>query len=469
MHTRFRFLGILFLISVPSLFGQIDWKKVDAETFEHFTKLVRIDTSNPPGNETLAAKYLQGVLEKEGIPCKLVGADPNRLSLIARIKGSGAKKPILMLGHTDVVGVQRERWSQDPFGAKLIDGYIWGRGTSDDKQLVAGGLMTMLVLKRSGAALDRDVIFVAEAGEEGGGGRAPGATHGIAYIIEHNWPDIDAEYALTEGGGFESEGGKVRYQKVQLAEKVRKGVILVSHGTAGHGSMPREDNAIVHLSMAVAKVAEWQPPMKLNDVTRTYFERLSLVSSPEEAARYKALFDASKTEAVQNYFRKNDIQSNSELRTTISPSIIQGGFRSNVIPSEAKATLDVRAVPDENIEKFKAEMIRIINDPDVQVENGVQEPSSPASSMNTEMFRTLESVGKQIYPGAVTLPWMSTGGSDMLNLRIKGMQSYGIGAEVPKEDVVTHAVHGDNERIKEAALYKFIRYEFEAVAKMAGK
>src|SRR5206468_2638952 len=211
-------LLFLLLASTAALHGEIDWKKVDAETFEHFTKLIRIDTSNPPGNETAAAKYLQSVLEREGIASKLVGADPNRLSLIARLKGSGARKPLLVMGHTDVVGVQRERWTQDPFGARLVDGCIWGRGTVDDKQLVAGGLMTMLLLKRSGARLDRDVIFVAEADEEGGGGRAPGATHGIAYVVEHNWPDIDAEYALTEGGGFHSVGGKVIYQKVQLAE-----------------------------------------------------------------------------------------------------------------------------------------------------------------------------------------------------------------------------------------------------------
>jgi len=407
------------------------------------------------------------VLEREGIACKLVGADPNRLSLIARLKGSGARKPLLILGHTDVVGVQRERWTEDPFGARLIDGYIWGRGTVDTKQLVAGGLMTMLLLKRGGVPLDRDVIFVAESDEEGGGGRAPGATHGIAYIVEHNWPDIDAEYALTEGGGFHSEGGKVIYQKVQLAEKVRKGMILVSRGTAGHGSMPREDNAIVHLSAAVARVAQWQPPMRLNDVTRAYFERLAQVSPPEEAARYRDLFDSSKTDAVQSYFRKHDIEANSELRTTISPSIIQGGFRSNVIPSEATATLDIRAAPGEDMQKFKAEMIRIIGDPAVRVDDGVQEPSSPSSRMDTDMFRALEGVAKQIYRGVVTLPWMSTGGSDMLNLRIKGMQCYGIGAEVPKEDLVTHAIHGDNERIKGDGLYKFVRYEYEVVARLS--
>jgi len=233
--------------------------------------------------------------------------------------------------------------------------------------------------------------------------------------------------------------------------------------------MPREDNAIVHLAAAVARIAQWQPPMLLNDVTRAYFERLSLVSTPEDAERYKDLFDASKTAAVQSYFRKNDIEANSELRTTISPAIIQGGFRSNVIPSEATATLDVRAVPREDMRKFKAEMIRIIGDAQVRIDDGAQEPSSTASRMDTDMFRTLESVAKQIYPGSVTLPWMSTGGSDMLNLRIKGMQCYGIGAEIPKEDLVTHAIHGDNERIKEDGLYQFIRYEYEVVARMARK
>ena len=369
-------LLILLLASAQTLHGEIDWKKVDAEALEHFTELVRIDTSNPPGNETAAAKYLQSVLEREGIPCKLVGADANRLSLVARLKGSGVKKPLLLMGHTDVVGVQKAQWTQDPFGAKLIDGYIWGRGTVDDKPLVAGGLMTLLLLKRSGAPLDRDVIFVAEADEEGGGGRAAGATHGIAYLVEHNWPDIDAEYGLTEGGGFYSVGGKVVYQKVQLAEKVRKGMILVSRGTAGHGSMPREDNAIVHLSAAVAKIAQWQPPMLLNDVTRAYFERLSLISAQADAERYKGLFDASKTAAVQSYFRENDIEANSVLRTTISPSMIQGGFKSSVIPSEATATLDIRAVPGEDMQKFKADMIRIVDDPEVRIEPGVQEPSS---------------------------------------------------------------------------------------------
>jgi acetylornithine deacetylase/succinyl-diaminopimelate desuccinylase-like protein len=448
------------------LAADVDWPKVDKEALEHFSKMVQIDTSN--GNETELAKYLQGVLERDGIPSQLAGSDPKRLSVIARLKGNGTKKPILVMGHTDVVPVARDRWTEDPFGAKLIQGYVWGRGSIDDKPLVTGALMTILVLKRSRVPLDRDVIFVAESGEEGWG-RAPGPpTYGIRYLIEHNWPDIDAEYCLTEGGGFVSTGGKLIYQKVQLSDKVGRGMKLVSHGTAGHGSMPREDNAIVHLSSAVAKIAAWQPPMHLTDITRTYFERLAQVSPPEDAQRYKDLFDSSKTAQVQRYFRENNIEVNALLHTTISPNIISGGFKSNVIPSEAIATLDIRAIPGEDMDKFKAEMQRVIADPAVEIESGnFNNPTALPSKMDTEMYRTLEAVQKQLFPGIVTLPAMSTGGTDMSPLRIKGMQCYGIGPEHPTEDAIAHAMHSDNERLKETGLYDFIRFECEAVKKMA--
>jgi hypothetical protein len=464
---------------------QLDWKKLQAETLEHFSALVRINTSNPPGNETVAAKYIQTVLEKDGIPSKLVGTDPNRLSVIARLKGSGAKKPILIMGHTDVVGVQREKWSEDPFGAKLIDGYVWGRGTIDDKDLVTGALMTMLILKRTNTPLDRDVIFVAESGEEGGGGAAPPApgaparggggrgapTYGIQYIINNNWPDIDAEYCLTEGGSFVSTGGKVLYQRIELVEKVGRGMKLVAHGTAGHGSMPRMDNAIMHLGGAVWKIGQWQPPMNLTDVTRTYFEKLAQVSPPEEAERFKALFDSGKTAAAQDWFRKNNIEVNSMLRTSISPNIINGGFKFNVIPSEAEVTLDIRAIPGEDMEKFKAMMEKVIDDPQVTIEvtGNLTAPSPKPSTTGTEMYKMLEKVQQKIYPGTATLPYMVTGGTDMRGLRMKGMECYGIGAELPTEDMVTHAMHSDNERIKESGLYQFVRYEYEVVTGMAAK
>ena len=460
--------GLLAVLAGSTLLAQappVNWAKTNKEIFDDFTSLIKIDTSNPPGNETLVAKYLQSLLQKEGIPSVLAGADPNRLSVIARIKGNGSKKPILVLGHEDVVGVQRDRWTEDPFGAKLIDGYIWGRGTIDDKDLVVGGLMSMILLKRSGVQLDRDIIFVSEAGEEGG---SPDRTFGISYLIDHNYPDIDAEYCLTEGGYFSSTAGKVQYQMVEVSEKEGRGMKLEAHGISGHGSMPREDNAIVHLGAAVGKLGAWQPPMELTPVTRGYIEGLEKVSSPEQTQRLKDLFDPAKTEAVQEYFRANDIQMNSILRTSISPNIIQGGFRSNVIPSEATATLDIRAVPGEDMNEFKAMMQKAIDDPEVQIIAPSTWPKEiPSSSIDTELYKDLASVQPSVFPGTITIPGMTTGGTDMRGLRAKGMQCYGIGAELPTEDLVTHAMHSDNERIKENALYDFVKYEYSVVAKIA--
>jgi len=469
-------ISLLIRSTLPALMASaicaqskpIDWKAVDAETLRYFTDLIQQDTSNPPGNETVEAKYLQGILEREGIPTKLVGTDMQRLSLIARLKGNGSKKPILIMGHTDEVPVQRDRWTQNPFGAAIVDGFIWGRGTLDDKPLVIGSLMTMLLLKRSGVELDRDVIFVAESGEEGGGG---GGGYGMGYIIQNNWADIDAEYCLSECGDFRSVGGKVLYQKVAVSEKNGRGMMLVAHGTAGHGSQPREDSAVVHLAAAVAAVAHWQPPMHLTDTTRTYVEKVASVTSLENAARLRGLFDSAKTEESQAWFRKNDVEMNSELRTTVDPTIFQGGFRSNVLSSEANATLDIRAVANEDMEKYRAELIRVINDPLVSVEvtGNFGGAAPPDSRTDTEMYRALEQAGARAYPNTPTFPWMWTGGTDMRGLRAKGMQCYGIAPEYPQEDTMTHAFHSDNERVSEVGIYKFIQYMYDAVHQVAAK
>ena len=197
---------------------------------------------------------------------------------------------------------------------------------------------------------------------------------------------------------------------------------------------------------------------------------LAQVSTPEDAQRFKDLFDSSKTQAVQDYFRKNDIFNNSVLRTTVSPNIIDGGFRVNVIPSSASATLDVRALPDEDMGKFEEQMRNVIGDPTIKLERiGIQAQVSPPSKMDNEMFRTLGDVQKRLYPDTVLIPSMSTGATDMRGLRSKGMMCYGIGAEVPKEDLLTHAIHSDNERIKESGLYQFVRYQYEVVAQIAAQ
>ena len=216
----------------------VDWDTVGEQTIRHLVDLVQINTSNPPGNETEAASYLKVALATEGIDSELYALDPDRANLVARIKGNGSKRPILIMAHTDVVGVQRDRWTEDPFGATRKDGYVYGRGTLDDKDNVTAGLMVMLMLKRYGVELDRDVIFLAEAGEEG----TPQV--GISFMVEKHWNVIDAEFALAELGGGILENGVVKTVSIQAAEKVARRATLVARGTSGHGSMPLPDNAV---------------------------------------------------------------------------------------------------------------------------------------------------------------------------------------------------------------------------------
>ena len=214
----------LALLLTSTAFAQVppvDWKKQEAEILRHYRGLIQIDTSNPPGNETKAAEYLKKIFDAEGIPTQVFALDPARANLVARIRGNGTKRPILILGHTDVVGVQREKWPVDPFGAIQKDGYVWGRGTADDKDIVASNLMVMLLLKRSGAKLDRDVIFLAEAGEEGTTGP------GIDFMVNQHLDAINAEFALTEGGDALIENGRITQVSVATAEKIpdRKSVV----------------------------------------------------------------------------------------------------------------------------------------------------------------------------------------------------------------------------------------------------
>jgi acetylornithine deacetylase/succinyl-diaminopimelate desuccinylase-like protein len=456
-------LSTLFAAAAAAQIPAIDWNQQKAEILRHHRSLVQIDTSNPPGNETKAAEYLKKVFDAEGIPAQLYALDPTRANIVARLKGNGTKRPILILAHTDVVGVQREKWPVDPFGAVLKDGYIWGRGSVDDKDKVAANLMVMLLLKRTGAKLDRDVIFLAESGEEGTTGP------GIDYMVGQHFDAIDAEFALTEGGSATLENGRVTRVQIQTTEKVPRTTRLVVNGTSGHGSVPRVDNALVHLSAAVAKLGTWETPMRLNDTTRTYFEKLASISPPEKAARYNALLDPQKAEAAQRYLAVNEPSHYSMLRTSIVPTIVKGGFRVNVIPSEAEATLDVRALPDEDLDKLYAEMRKVIADPAVKIEHisGNDRPASPPSRLDTEMYRALEQVSKRMFPGATVLPAMSTGATDMAQLRAKGVQCYGIGPARTEQDATNYGAHGDVERLPEASLYRFVEFAWNAVTAVA--
>ena len=442
----------------------VDWSEVAGESLGHFTNLLRIDTRNPPGNETKAADYLQQVFEKEGLSPKQFALDPARSNLVVRIKGNGSKRPLLVMGHTDVVGVQEEKWSVAPFDAVVQDGYIFGRGALDDKDNVTAALMLMLLLKRHNVALDRDVIFLSESGEEGT------TKFGIDFMIEKHWDEIEAQYCLAEGGSVTSRDGKVRYVSIATTEKVPRRIRLIARGTAGHGSVPRVDNAVSKLATAVSKLAAWQPPMRLNDTTREYFERLATISPPEQAARYNHLADPKQRPRIERYFAQHEPHHYSILRTSVVPTILKAGFRMNVIPSEAEATIDIRALPDENIDDFFAQLLGVINDPAIEIAPllNYRHPAPP-SRMDNEMFRALEGVTQRMFPGAITLPAMLTGATDMSQLRAKGVEAYGFGPIRSEEDLSKGGgAHGDDERIAEGSVVKLVQFLWYAVLDVAG-
>lgn len=442
-------------------FGQsaVDWEKQKAETLRHFLSLVRIDTSNPPGNETKAVEYLKKVLEGEGIPTQTFAIDSNRTNLVARLKGNGTKRPILILAHTDVVAVQREKWPVDPFGAVFKDGYIWGRGTVDDKDVLTANLMMMLLLKRSGVPLDRDVIFLAESGEE-----TDPTDVGIRFMVEQHFDEINAEFALTEGGSTTIENGRVTTVQIATTEKAPRRVRLVANGTSGHGSVPRIDNALTRLGGAVQKVGNWETPMRLNDTTRTYFEKLASISTPEKAARYNGLLDPQRANEIQRYLAEFEPAHYSMLRTSVVPTMLKAGVGANVIPSEAEATIDIRVLPDEDVTKFYDDMRRVIGDPAVQIVPIISSrPVAPPSGLDTEMYRALEQAGKREYPGSIVLPGMLSAYTDMALLRARGIQSYGIGPALTSNDSTNFGAHSDVERIPESSLYKLVEFTWDAV------
>jgi acetylornithine deacetylase/succinyl-diaminopimelate desuccinylase-like protein len=446
---------------------QPDWTAVQDETMRHYQALLRLDTSNPPGNERLVVDYLAGVLKQEGIQFDIRAVDPDRPNLVARLKGNGRKRPLLIMSHTDVVPVDAAKWSHPPFGAVRKGGYVYGRGALDDKDNLTAGLMTMLLLKRAGTQLDRDVILLAEAGEEGS------TKVGIELMVNEHFSDIDAEYCLAEGNGPRRIEGSVKYATVLTAEKRGRVIELVARGRSGHGSVPVQANAIVRLGRALARLGDWRPEIRLNDTTTAYFKRLAALSPPEKAKQYLALLSDDGTERglADQWLFEHEPEHASMVRTSITPTMVNGGFRSNVIPSEAKATLDVRFLPEQDADELLEQVKKVIDDPDVDGRFPGQfgRPLATPSRIDSEAFRAIERSMKHVYQ-VTTLPVLSTGATDMSFLRAKGIPCYGIGPANDVEDTRKgFGPHSDQERLLESELHRFVRVHWEIANALASR
>ena len=424
----------------------INWDDVLAEITSILREYIRINTSNPPGNEEPAARFLGDILAREGYDCEYIDAGPGRTQLRTRLAGSGNKQPLMLLNHTDVVPAQEEFWDVDPFEGVIKDGCIWGRGALDMKGMGVLELMVMLLFKRHNITPSRDLIFLAVADEE------TGSSMGIEWLDDHHadWLS-EPEFAINEGGmGMLNFLGANR--PVFAAAPAEKGPLwlrLRASGRPGHGSVPHADNSVDKLARALVAIQGWERATTVQPMMQAVVDELhaanawpGLQPSPEELAQQHPAFQAA-------------------LTNPISATSLGGGIKHNVIPAFTEATLDCRLLPGESHDEFVADLRNVIDDPDIEVES-VMQSESGFSDFNTELVGVMSEVVREQVEGAVLVPLTTVGFTDSRVLRRRGVQSYGF---VPTlmDSVLAAGIHGHNERVPIESLRTGIQILFEVV------
>ncbi len=436
----------------------------DALAREIYKELIEINTTDTPaGNVTTAAEAVAARLKAAGFADKdvqILGPDPRKGNLIARLKGNGKKKPILLLAHLDVVEAKRADWSVDPFTFLEKDGYFYGRGTSDDKGMAAHFVANIIRLKREGVVLDRDLILALTADEESG------AFNGVDWLVKNHRDLIDAEFAINEGGGGSMRKGKYLTNEVQASEKVYQDFRLEVKNAGGHSSLPVKDNAIYHLAEGLARLHAYEFPVALNEVTRTYFERSAAVESdPKVAADMRAVAKpatdpaaAARLSALLPYY-------NSLMRTTCVATLLEGGHATNALPQLARANVNCRILPGVLPSAVKDTLVKVLADPAIAVSFVDEARPSKPSPLRPDVMGVVESLTKQMYPGAIVVPVMSTGATDGLYLRNGEIPTYGIdGTFGDMEDV---RAHGRDERLGVKQFYEGLEFQYRLINALA--
>ena len=423
-----------------------DAKRLADEALEHLVNLVKINTTNPPGNETAACNYLKGVLDKTGLESEILESAPGRGNLVCRLSGGGGNRPVTIASHLDVVPAQAEYWSVDPFGGVIKDGFVWGRGTVDMKFTTALHLVTLLELKRRRAPLKRDVILLAVADEEMSG------SYGMAWMVENHFDKIDCEFELNEGGGFAIplEGRNVYF--CQTAEKGVCWFRLVTRGESGHGAVPRADNSVVQMAKALAALAEPLQIKRTEITTRIINDLANKVLPFPKGLALKQIFNPMLTNVILGAIRSLNKEVadtiSAMMRDTISPTIVHGGNKENVIPEKCEAVIDCRILPGQTAEEFKKFLKSKVSAAEINLQ--VEKVPDPTESpMDSELYRAVERVVAKNDPTGVVTPFLMTGATDSRFFRQKGVTAYGF---VPfksavQPDVYLSTIHGVDERL----------------------
>jgi acetylornithine deacetylase/succinyl-diaminopimelate desuccinylase-like protein len=444
--------------------GEPDLTVLAGEAQGWLADLIRINTTNPPGNELAAAKYVAGILQKEGIPNEVFEVAPGRGVVVGRLQAGplpDAANALLLDAHLDVVGVDASKWSVDPFAAVIRDGYLYGRGSIDDKGMLAANLATIVALKRGAVRLRRDVIFLATADEEQGGAAS------IKFVIEKYWDKIACAYALNEGGRVLVKDGKVQYVGIQASEKVPYNVTVTAIGTSGHASVPRPDNPVVHLAAAIAKLGAYQVPAKPNTITRRFFEQLAKVENDEIGKWMRALEQPERSDLAVMHLAEQSPLWNSMLRDTIAPTMLRAGVRQNVVPSVATANLNIRLLPGHSIDELISQFGKIVNDPQIRFQLAPDSgENAPPSDLDSAFYQSIERTSAQEFPGAITVPLLGTGATDSAQLRLHKVQAYGL-VPFPLTEADVLRWHGNDERIPLDSFRKGVAFLYHIVGDFA--
>jgi acetylornithine deacetylase/succinyl-diaminopimelate desuccinylase-like protein len=424
---------------------------------EIFQQLIEINTTDSVGDCTAAARAMAERLKAAGFPdedLKVLGPHPRKGNLVARLRGTGARKPILLLAHLDVVEAKREDWSFDPFKFLEKDGYYYGRGTSDDKAMAAIFITNLIRFKQEDFKPDRDIIVALTADEEGGD------YNGVEWLLKNHPRLIEAEFGINEGGGGAIRNGKNLFNSVQASEKIYQSFLLEVKNKGGHSSRPVKDNAIYHLTAALQRIAGFDFPVNLNEVTRAYFERVSKLESGETAAAMKGVIQ-NPPDAKSVAYLENIPAYNATMRTTCVATMLEAGHAENALPQTARATVNCRILPTETAEQTRETLIKVINDSRVAVTPIRQPKPSPPSPLTAEVMKPIETITQQMWPGVPIVPVMSAGATDSLYLRIAGIPIYGTSGIFG--DIDDSRAHGKDERISVKSFYDGQEYLFRLV------
>ena len=447
MRTR-SLLALLALLLAPrALAAQqpaFDWPALRDEASRLLSEYLRINSTNPPGNELAPARWLQEVLAREGIEGQILDTaelGPGRANFYARLRGSGGGRAIALVHHMDVVPVTPSQWTRDAFGGEIVNGEVWGRGAIDMKGHGIIQLMALIALKRAGVTLDRDLVYIANADEETDGRGA------IVFVERHRDLLAGVEYLLTEGADTRVEGGAVRWFGIDVGEKRPLWTRLVVRGTTSHGSVPIGDqNPVPVLARAVARVAAWQTPLTLSPAVERFLKAQAAVETGP-GRRWLAEPAAALRSPAGRAWLTSEPERNALLRNTISPTVLVGSNKTNTIPQVATADLDIRLLPDQDPAAFLAELRRVIADPRVTLEEIAPLPPRYSAPLGTELFRAIEATAAELLPGVPVATPISPGASDRPSYAAAGIVTYGLDPYLIPIDENRYQVHGNDERI----------------------